>query len=123
MLLVLGIVKIFFAQRLIPAAIDKNFRAIFVIARRQRTRHAVRIKRIDHAKPKAIAFGLMLFGIAIEVFPQHRGQNEFRIDGGLQQIGHRRSARRIQRGQITQRKIAFQIEIAAKAGTTTELPN
>ena len=57
----------------------------------------------------------MLFGIAIEVFPQHWRQNEFRIDGGLQQIGHCRTARRIQRGQIAQRKIAFQIEIAAES--------
>ena len=39
----------------------------------------------------------MLFGIAIEVLPQHRGEDKFRVDGGLQKIGDGRTARRIER--------------------------
>ena len=57
----------------------------------------------------------MLLGIAVKVFPQHRGQDKFRVDDRFQQVGHGRTALGIQRRYIPQGEIPFQIEIAAEA--------
>ncbi|MNS46041.1 hypothetical protein D3C72_785240 [compost metagenome] len=115
MALVLRVVKIHFSERFIPAAIDQNLGSVLVITGRQRAGHAVRIGRVDHAKTKAVAFRLMLFGIAVEVFPQHRREDKFGVHHRLQQFGHGRTMRRIARRNIAQRKVAFQVQVAAKA--------
>ena len=113
--LVLRIVEIPLAQRFIPASVDQDFRAVFIITGGQGAGHAVRIVRINHAKSKAVAFCLMLFGIAVEVFPQNGRKDKFRVDHRLQQVGDGWTTLGIQRRDIPQGKISLQIEIAAEA--------
>ncbi|MNE15738.1 hypothetical protein D3C80_1086590 [compost metagenome] len=109
MALVLRIVKIDLAKGFIPAPVNEDLSAVFIIARRQRAGDAVWIERVNHPKTKAVALRLMLFGIAIEIFPQHRGQDEFGIKCRFQELRHGRSMRRIKRGNIPQGKITFQV--------------
>lgn len=54
--------------------------------------------------------------------PQHRGEDKFRVDGGLQKIGDGRTARRIERRDIPQGKITFQVEIAAEPDQHNTFP-
>lgn len=61
MLLILRIVEIHFPGGEIPTAVYQNFSAIFVIARGKRSRHAIRIRGIDHAVAKTVTFRLMFF--------------------------------------------------------------
>ena len=57
---------------------------IFIVAGRKRPGHAVGIGGVNQAITKAIAPRLMLAGITIKIFPQHRRKNKFRIDRRLQ---------------------------------------
>nr|CAA31706.1 unnamed protein product [Escherichia coli K-12] len=56
----------------------------------------------------------MFFRISIEVLPQHRRQDIFRLDHRVQQLRQRHSLRRETFADITQGKIGFQIQIATK---------
>ncbi len=56
----------------------------------------------------------MFFRITIEVLPQHRRQDIFRLDHRVQQLRQRHSLCRETFADITQSKIGFQIQIATK---------
>jgi hypothetical protein len=89
--LVVRIVEIFFTQRLVPTSVDQDLCPILIVASGQRTGHAVRIVGVYHPKTEAVALRLMLLGIAVEVFPQHRGKDKFRVNDRFQQIGNGRT--------------------------------
>ena len=56
----------------------------------------------------------MFFRISIEVLPQYRRQDIFRLDHRVQQLRQRHSLRRETSADITQSKIGFQIQVATK---------
>ena len=56
----------------------------------------------------------MLLGIAVEVFPQHRGKDKFRVNDRFQQVGNGRTTLGIQRRNITKGEIPLEIEVAAE---------
>ncbi len=82
-LLIQRIVKMLLTERPVPAAIDENFGTIFIVAGRKRPGHAVGIGG-QPAITRSHCPRLMLAGITIKIFPQHRRKNKFRIDRRLQ---------------------------------------
>lgn len=87
----------------------------FVVARRQRAGHAVCPGRIHQAVAEAVAPRLVLFGVAVEVLPQHRREDKFGVHRRLQQLAEGRTAGRIECRQIPQGEAPGEVKIAAKA--------
>src|SRR5690606_39585508 len=69
-LLVIRIIKIFFSPLHIPAAVNQDFRTVFMITGRKGSCHAARIFRIYQTKPKTVTFGLMFLGIVVKILPE-----------------------------------------------------
>ena len=120
--MVLWIVKMLLAQRPVPAAVDENFGTVFIVAGRECSSHAVGITGVYQAITKAITPRLMLAGITIEIFPQHRRKDKFGIHRRLQQLAKRRPHRRIERSDIAQRKSFMQLQVAAETHQHDALP-
>ena len=66
---------------------DKYFGAVLVVAGAQCSRYVV---GADHAVAKAIAFGLVLRRIVLQVCPQVVGKCEGGVGAGFQYVAHYR---------------------------------
>lgn len=94
----------------------------FIIARRERSRHAVRIRWVDEPVAKTVPPLLVLTRVAIEILPQHPGENKFVVNRGLQQLAKGRPASGIESGDIAQGKSLMQLEIAPETHQHNTLP-
>ena len=94
----------------------------FIVAGRQRTRHAARILGVNEPVAKTVPSLLMLARIAIEIFPQHSGEDKFVVNHGFQQLAESWANGGIESGDIAQGESLMQLEVAPKTHQHNAFP-